>query len=54
VVAVVAVTAVVVAFGYVIANSAAGSSHLTAYGFIAGGMVVAVAVLFSGSIRDTE
>jgi hypothetical protein len=49
------VMAVVVAvFAWVISNAVNDSSHLTAYGFIAGGLVVGVAVLFSGGLQNTE
>ena len=49
------VSAVVVAlFAWVIGSAINDASHLTAYGFIAGGLVVGVAVLFSGGLQDTE
>lgn len=41
-----------VGFGLVASRAIADSSHLTAYGFVAGGIVVAVAVLFSGALSD--
>lgn len=44
--------AVVVLFGWVITNAVNNASYLTAYGFIAGGLVVAVAVLFGGGLRS--
>jgi len=46
--------ALVVVFGYAVAQSVSGTSQLTAYGFIAGGLVVGVAVLFSGSLREPD
>ena len=45
---------VVAVFAWVISNAVNDSSHLTAYGFIAGGLVVGVAVLFSGGLQNTE
>lgn len=41
-------------FGFAVSQAEAGSAQLTAYGFIAGGLVVGVAVLFSGSLRQTD
>lgn len=46
--------AVVVAFGFAVRRSSAGAGEITAYGFIAGGLVVGVAVLVSGSLRQGE
>ena len=45
---------VVVFFGWTVSNTDAEAGELTAYGFIAGGVVVAVAVLFSGSLRSPD
>lgn len=39
-------------FGFAVRESDAGNTQLAAYGFIAGGLVVAVAVLVSGSLRE--
>lgn len=46
--------AVIVLFGFVVSGSSTDGSYVTAYGFVAGGVVVGVAVLFSGSLRDTD
>lgn len=46
--------AMIIAFGFLVSGSTADASELTAYGFIAGGLVVGVAVLFSGSPNQTE
>ncbi len=46
--------AVVVMFGLAVNQTVAGTTRLTAYGFIAGGLVVGVAVLVSGSLRQSE
>lgn len=43
------IAGIVAVFGYALSVSAGSSSQFTAYGFIAGGVVVGVAVLFSGS-----
>jgi hypothetical protein len=52
--ALIVVAALVGLFGYMISATSADSSYFTAYGFIAGGTVVGVAVLFSGSLRASE
>lgn len=44
---------VVVLFGMVVSDTATDVSHLTAYGFLAGGLAVGVAVLFSGSLEES-
>ena len=41
-------------FGFAVRESATGTTELAAYGFIAGGLVVAVAVLVSGSLRQPD
>lgn len=46
--------AVIVTFGFAVNQTVAGATRLTAYGFIAGGIVVGVAVLVSGSLRQSE
>lgn len=46
--------AVIVTFGFAVNQTVAGTTRLTAYGFIAGGLVVGVAVLVSGSLRQSE
>lgn len=45
-------SAVIVLFGWVVSSAATNASYLTAYGFIAGGLVVAVTVLFGGGLRS--
>ena len=49
----VVVLGMVVVFGIAV-SEASGTTYLTAYGFIAGGLVVGVAVLSSGSLRQTD
>ena len=46
--------AMVVMFGILVSNSNAASSELAAYVVIAGGIVVGVAVLFSGSLGSSD
>ena len=45
---------IIALFGWVISRAVTDASHLTAYGFIAGGLVVGVAVLFSGGVRQSD
>ncbi len=45
---------VIVVFGFAVGDASADASELTAYGFVAGGIVVGVAVLFSGSAGRTD
>jgi hypothetical protein len=45
---------VIVLFGFVVANATSDTSYLTAYGFIAGGLVVGVAVLFSETPASSD
>ena len=52
--ALVIVAGVVVFFGWLAGRADADTRPLTAYGFIVGGLVVGVAVLFSGATRDSE
>lgn len=54
VIAIVVLVAIVVAFGFLVSGSNAEPGDLAAYGFIAGGIVVGVAVLASGSLRGSE
>ena len=54
IVALVILGAMVVAFGFAVSGGDTNTSELTAYGFVAGGLVVGVAVLFSGSINSTD
>jgi hypothetical protein len=44
------VAGIVVIFGYAVSQADGNSSEFTAYGFVAGGIVVGVAVLFSGGV----
>lgn len=53
-VATILLLALIVVFGFLVSGSTADTSELTAYGFIAGGLVVGVAVLFSGSLQQSE
>lgn len=41
-------------FGWAVSGARADPSQITAYGFIAGGLVVGVAVLVSGSLRQPD
>lgn len=52
--ATVVLIAVIVTFGFAVSSAQANATQLTAYGFIAGGLVVGVAVLFSGSLRQPD
>lgn len=55
VIATVVLLAVVVVFGLAVSRTeAAGTTRFTAYGLIAGGLVVGVAVLVSGSLRHPD
>lgn len=54
VIATVVLAAVVIVFGVAVSRTEARATELTAYGFIAGGLVVAVAVLVSGSLAQPE
>jgi hypothetical protein len=45
---------VIVLFGVVVSSGPSGAGDLTAYGFIAGGLVVGVAVLFSGTLATSD
>lgn len=44
----------IVVFGIAVSDATTGTTQLTAYGFIAGGLVVGVAVLSSGSMRSID
>ncbi|HEY6634036.1 MAG TPA: hypothetical protein VI141_00320, partial [Acidimicrobiia bacterium] len=54
VVAIVLVVGMIVVFGLAIRGARSDPSELTAYGFIAGGLVVGIAVLVSGSLRQPD
>ena len=45
---------VIALFGISASQTVSGAGELTAYGFISGGVVVAIAVLFAGSLRGEE
>ena len=51
--AIVAVIALVIVFGLAAQNATPDADHLLAYGFIAGGLVVGVAVVFTGSFGES-
>jgi hypothetical protein len=44
---------VIAIFGFAVSSVEGDASHLLAYGFIAGGIVVGVAVIFSENLNDT-
>jgi hypothetical protein len=44
----------IVVFGIAVSGADAGTAQITAFGFIAGGLVVGVAVLSSGSLRPSD
>lgn len=48
------VAVVIILFGIAVSDAVADAGHVTAYGFIAGGLVVGVAVLFGGSISNID
>lgn len=52
--AVVVLLGVIVMFGLSAQQAVVDANHLLAYGFIAGGIVVGVAVVFSGSLRGDD
>jgi len=52
--AVLALVSLVLVFGLAAQNATPGADFLLAYGFIAGGVVVGVAVLFGGASGDSE
>ncbi|MGH3649411.1 MAG: hypothetical protein ACRDU9_01780 [Acidimicrobiia bacterium] len=53
-IAIVVVVALIAVFGYAVAGNEADNSRVMAYGFIAGGLVVGVTVLSSGSLRQPD
>ncbi|HEX6302538.1 MAG TPA: hypothetical protein VF148_18975 [Acidimicrobiia bacterium] len=53
-IATVVLLGMVVVFGFAVSGAAAETTQVTAYGFIAGGLVVGVAVLSSGSLRRMD
>jgi len=54
VIATIALLGMIAIFGFAVSGAQADNTQLTAYGFIAGGLVVGVAVLFSGSVRQPD
>ncbi len=48
------IVGVIVLFGAVVSGGPSDAGYLTAYGFIAGGLVVGVAVLFSGTLATSD
>lgn len=52
--ATVALVALIVVFGFAISGGDRGASELASYGLIAGGLIVGVAVLASGSLRQSD
>ncbi len=54
VMALLAVVAVLIVFGLAAQNATPDADHLLAYGFIAGGAVVGVAVVFGGALVDRD
>lgn len=53
-IAIVLLACLVVVFGFAVSQATASAGELTAYGFVAGGLVVGVAVLFSGSLSQSD
>jgi hypothetical protein len=53
-VATVVLLAMILVFGFAVDAGQGDAAQLTAFGFIAGGLVVGVAVLFSGSLRQSD
>lgn len=54
IIALVILLGMIVVFGFAVAETDAEASQLAAYGFIAGGLVVGVAVLSSGSLKQSD
>lgn len=54
VMAAIVLAAMILTFGFAVSQMVAGTTQLTAYGFIAGGLVVGVAILVSGSLRQSQ
>ncbi len=52
--AIVVMVAMIVLFGVAVGDTPTDASHLTAYGYLAGGLAVGVSVLFSGTLEDHE
>lgn len=54
IIATIALVAMIVVFGFAVTQTDPGASELTAYGFVAGGLIVGVAVMASGSLRQSD
>jgi hypothetical protein len=52
--AIIVVAALVILFGLAAQGATPDADHLLAYGFIAGGVVVAIAIVFAGSFGDPD
>jgi hypothetical protein len=52
--AVIAVSSLVVVFGLAARSATPDADHLLAYGFIAGGVVVGIAVVAAGSFGEPD
>jgi hypothetical protein len=50
--AILSLLVVTVIFGLAVSDTPTDATHLTAYGFLAGGLVIGVAVLFGGLLED--
>lgn len=53
-IATLALVAVIVLFGFAVSQAGGGTSQIAAYGFIAGGIVVGIAVLVSGELGQPD
>jgi hypothetical protein len=53
-IATIVLVGVVVTFGFAVSQTTADAGEISAFGFIAGGLVVGVAVLVSGSLRQSD
>ena len=45
---------VIVVFGLMVSGAVSNSGYVIAYGFVAGGLVVGVGVLFTGTLQSTD
>jgi hypothetical protein len=52
--AIVVVAGLVILFGLAAQAATPDADHLLAYGFIAGGLVVAIAIVFAGSFGEPD
>lgn len=53
-IAIVILALITTVFGLAVGDTPTDASHLTAYGFVAGGLVVGVAVVFGGLLKDSS